>query len=232
MSAPPRVSVVIPTLNEEARIERQLRRVAADAGWHEVIVVDGGSSDRTIERARAVFGVRVFTSSVGRGSQMNSGARRATGDVLLFLHADVELPPNALSLIAEALAAPEVVAGSFRTWTVAETRSGILAPLLHLADLRSRYSGLPYGDQALFVRATAFHRVGGFPEQPLMEDIELSRRLRRAGRIRIVRACVRVSGRRFLARPIYYFLLVNFLPLLYALRIAPTRLARWYGNPR
>jgi hypothetical protein len=101
-----------------------------------------------------------------------------------------------------------------------------------LADLRSRYANLPYGDQALFVRADVFWRLGGFPEQPLMEDLELSRRLSRTGLIRIVPATVRVSGRRFLARPIYYTLLVNVFPLLYRLGMPPRVLASLYGNPR
>jgi hypothetical protein len=101
-----------------------------------------------------------------------------------------------------------------------------------LADLRSRYSVLPYGDQAIFVRAKAFRRVGGFPDQPLMEDLELSRCLRRLGRIRIVPARVRVSGRRFLARPIYYTLAVNLFPALYAMGVGPATLKRLYGDPR
>ncbi len=107
-----------------------------------------------------------------------------------------------------------------------------VGPLLHLADLRSRYTGLPYGDQAVFVRAGVFDRLGGFPEQPLMEDLELSRRLRRAGKIRMVPASVRVSGRRFQSRPIYYFLLANVLPVLYRAGVPPARLARLYGDPR
>jgi GT2 family glycosyltransferase len=163
---------------------------------------------------------------------MNLGAQAARGDVLLFLHVDVALPEDARARVAAALADPAVVAGAFRTWTVADGRASWLAPLLHLGDLRSRYSSLPYGDQAVFVRAGTFRQIGGFPDQPLMEDLELARRLRRVGRIRIVPARVRVSGRRFLARPLYYFLLVNFLPLLYALGVPAARLARLYGDPR
>lgn len=227
----PRISVVVPVLDEERRVEAALRAVAA-AGWHEVILVDGGSGDRTVERARSVPGVRVLESPRGRARQMNRGAQAATGEVLLFLHADVVLPGDARARIVEALTDPAVVAGAFRTWTVPDGGKSWLAPLLHLGDLRSRYSGLPYGDQAIFVRAGTFRQVGGFPDQPLMEDLELSRRLRRAGRIRIVPARVRVSGRRFLARPLYYFLLVNFMPLFYALGVPATRLARIYGDPR
>src|SRR5215510_11744426 len=226
------VSVIIPVLNEESRIVDQFQYLSALPGTHEVIVVDGGSSDRTIDLVRAIPRARLVTAAAGRASQMNAGARVASGDVLLFLHADVRLPPNAMRWVSEALSEPAVVAGAFRTWTVSEGSRTWLAPLLHLADLRSRYSALPYGDQALFVRADVFRRVGGFPEQPLMEDLELSRRLRRLGTIRVVPAEVRVSGRRFLSRPVYYALLLNIFPLLYRLGMPPRLLASLYGSPR
>jgi len=227
----PRVSVVIPVLDEEARIGAQLESLAR-LPVHEVIVVDGGSRDATVARVRAAGTARLVVAPRGRASQMNAGARAATGDVLLFLHADVRLPDDAVRRVEEALGDPEVVAGAFRTWTVADGGRSWLAPLLHLADLRSRYSVLPYGDQALFVRAEAFRRAGGFPEQPLMEDLELSRRLRRLGRIRIAPSRVTVSGRRFLARPIYYTVAVNVLPALYAAGIPASALKRLYGDPR
>jgi rSAM/selenodomain-associated transferase 2 len=228
----PRVSVVIPVLDEEARIGAQLEAVARTPGIHEVIVVDGGSRDGTVARVRASGTARLLSAPRGRASQMNAGARAATGEVLLFLHADVRLPDDALRHVEEALADPEIVAGAFRTWTVPDAGRSWLAPLLHLADVRSRWSGLPYGDQALFARAEAFRQVGGFPEQPLMEDLELSRRLRRLGRIRVVRARVRVSGRRFLARPVLYTLAVNLFPALYAAGVSPATLRRFYGDPR
>lgn len=226
-----RISVVIPTINEAGRIESTLQGLTA-GGWHEILVIDAGSRDGTVALARGVPGVRVLDAPRGRARQMNAGARAATGDVLLFLHADVGLPPDAREVVAAALADPDVVAGAFRTWTVPDGRRTWIAPLLHLADLRSRYSRLPYGDQAIFVRASVFERAGGFPDQPLMEDLEFSRRLSRQGRIRIVPQRVRVSGRRFLARPVYYFLLVNSLPLFYSLGVPATRLARLYGDPR
>jgi len=228
----PRVSVVIPVLDEEARIGGQLQAVARIPGLHEVIVVDGGSRDGTVARVRAAGTARLLVAPRGRASQMNAGAGAVSGDVLLFLHADVRLPDDAVRRVEEALADPRVVAGAFRTWTVADGGRSWLAPLLHLADLRSRYSGLPYGDQALFVRAEAFRQAGGFPEQPLMEDLELSRRLRRLGRIRVVHSRVTVSGRRFLARPIYYTLAVNLLPSLYAAGVPASALKRLYGDPR
>ena len=164
---------------------------------------------------------------------MNAGAAVAAGDTLLFLHADTSLPRDAFEHVERTLADPHVVAGAFRTWTVADAgEAPWFAPLLHAADLRSRYSSLPYGDQALFVRAEAFRQIGGYPDQPLMEDLELSRRLRRLGRIRTVRARVRVSGRRFIARPVFYTLAVNLFPPLYRLGVSPERLARLYRSVR
>ncbi len=228
----PRVSVIIPVVDEEARIGGQLEAVARISGLHEAIVVDGGSRDGTVARVRAAGTARLLCAPRGRASQMNAGARAATGDVVLFLHADVRLPDDVLTRVEEALEDPEVVAGAFRTWTVADAGRSWLAPLLHLADLRSRYSGLPYGDQALFVRAGVFQQAGGFPEQPLLEDLELSRRLRRLGEIRVVRSRVTVSGRRFLARPVLYTLAVNLLPALYAAGVSPATLRRFYGDPR
>lgn len=227
-----RIAVIIPTLNEEARIATRLRELEHTPGLHELLVVDGGSSDRTVELARAVPGVRVLESPRGRSRQMNRGAAASGADVLLFLHADVALPLDAAAWVRRALGDPGVVAGAFRTRTVADGAPSRLAPLLRLADLRSRWSSVPYGDQALFVRAPVFRDVGGFPDLPLMEDLELSRRLGRRGRVRTVPADVRVSGRRFIARPIYYTALVNVLPLLFRLGIPLRLLARLYGAPR
>src|SRR5579883_3084497 len=220
------LSVIVPVLDEAARIGRALRALAATPGVDEVIVVDGGSADRTVEIARSFPGVR------GLGPQMNAGARAASGAVLLFLHADVTLPADAAAHVAAALADPGVVGGAFRTWTVADGGGWPLGPLLHLADLRSRLTRLPYGDQALFVRREAFWRAGGLPAQPLMEDVELARRLRRLGRLVTVPASVRVSGRRFAHNPLRAALALRLLPVLYRLGVAPERLARLYGNPR
>lgn len=228
----PPVSIVMPVLDEARRVCGAIDDVLAIAGRKEVIVVDGGSRDDTLALART-RPVRVLESARGRARQMNAGAEVAAGAVLLFLHADTTLPADALARAQTALADPAVVAGAFRTWTVADPPDvPWFAPLLHVADLRSRYTSLPYGDQALFVRADAFRAVGGFADQPLMEDLELARRLRRRGRIVTVPARVRVSARRLVARPVFYTVVMNTFPALYRLGVSPERLARLYRSVR
>ncbi len=224
-----KISVVVPVLDEEKVLPAALVRLAA-AGFHEVLVVDGGSSDASCALVRAAPFARLLQAPRGRASQLNAGAAAATGDVLLFLHVDASLPENARALIGAALADARAVAGAFRTWHVAD--DGRSAPWLHLADLRSRYTGLPYGDQAVFVRSAAFEQVGGYPSQALMEDLELARRLQKLGRIARVPASVRVSGRRFLAHPLRTALIMNTFPLLYRLGVSPQRLQSLYRNVR
>ena len=225
--------VIIPVLDEAGRIDGCLAALAAQPRVHERIVVDGGSRDDTVARAEAHPGVTVIRSARGRAVQLNAGAAAATGDTLLFLHADATLPPGAADVVEKTLAMPGVVAGAFRTHHVPELWQGRpWARLLRLADVRSRYTSLPYGDQALFLRAASFAQAGGFPAIALMEDLAFSRRLRALGQIRVARAEVRVSGRRFERAPVRQTLMVNGFPLLYALGVSPERLARWYGNPR
>jgi len=228
-----KLSVIMPVLDEQARIGGALSALARQPDLHECIVVDGGSGDATVEIAHEASGVRVIEGPRGRGRQLNAGAERATGDVLLFLHADVGLPERVADVVARTLDDTRVVAGAFRTWTVPERSDRRwFGALMHVADLRSRYSRLPYGDQAVFVRAETFRAVGGFPDVPLMEDLALARRLRAAGRVRIAPECVRVSGRRFEAAPLRTALAWNSFPLLYALGVSPALLARLYGDPR
>jgi len=232
--AVPAIAVVIPALDEEARIGLRLAELSRTPGIAEVLVVDGGSRDGTAQVARGFFGVRVLTAPRGRASQMNAGARVASPrcEVLLFLHADVSLPADAALQVSEILSESGAVAGAFRTRTVDDSGSHGLRPLLRLFDLRSRRRALPYGDQALFVRRRDFLLVGGFPEQPILEDVELARRLRRRGRIRIARAEVRVSGRRFLQHPFRFTLLVHAIRPLAALGVPLPWLARLWSAVR
>ncbi len=228
-----RLSVILPVLDEAAHIRAAVGHLRALAPAPEIVVVDGGSADATPTLARDAGADRVLETRPGRALQMNAGAAAASGDVLLFLHADVRLPPSAPARVAAALADPAVPGGAFRTWHVPEGPwPRPLAPLLHLADLRSRYTRTPYGDQALFVRRAAFEAVGGFPELPLMEDLAFSRRLRSLGRLARVTESVTVSARRFQAGPVRYTVLVNTFPLLYRLGVPPAALARLYRHVR
>lgn len=246
-----RISVVIPTLNEAERVAGVLHHLSQLNGVHELLLVDGGSHDQTLDIARRVTAawradvaaprVRLLSSPASRARQQNLGAAQATGDVLLFIHADTKVPRDTAYWVRRCLRSPRVVAGAFRTWHVddrpappgrAGRRSRPRAPWLHLADIRSRYTSLPYGDQGLFLTRSVFQRVGGFPEQPLMEDLELSIRLRRLGKICVAPARIEVSGRRFLNSPWLDTLLVNAFPALYRAGVSPERLKQLYRDLR
>jgi len=224
----PAVSVVVPTLNEAAVLARTLE--ALPPGFAEVIVADGGSTDATVAIAQA-HGARVTVSPPGRGPQMNAGAAAAKGDVLLFLHADTVLPADAPARIAAALAETGAVAGAFLLGI--ESSDPRLAFIARAANLRTRLTRVPYGDQASFVRRAAFDAAGGFPDVPIMEDVELGRRLKRLGRIVVVPARVRTSARRWEREGVVRTTLRNAaLVTLYLLGVHPRRLARWYGHVR
>ncbi|MBH25035.1 MAG: glycosyltransferase [Myxococcales bacterium] len=227
------INVIIPVLDEEQRIGDQLTRLLEQHDVQEILVVDGGSADRTCEEVARFDRVRLLRSPAGRGRQMNRGAAAASGEILLFLHADVVLPPDATAHIREALARPGTVAGAFTTWTVSDSGRTWVEPWLHLADFRSRYTSLPYGDQAIFIRRLDFFRAGRYRDDlPLFEDLDFSQRVNRMGRIATIPSSVQVSGRRFIARPIYYLFLVNALPLLYKVGFTANTLSRLYGRHR
>ncbi len=219
-----RISVIIPTLDESARLATTLGAiVAAVQPGVEVLVVDGGSRDDTVAVAEA-HGVPVLASPPGRGGQMNRGAAAARGEILLFLHGDTLLPPGFAAAVRQALAEPEVVAGAFRL---------AFAPPLPAvawgANFRSRRLQLPFGDQALFLRRELFLDVGGFPEIPLLEDVALVRALRRRGRIAILPQAVVTSARRWQRRGVVANTLLNQLILFcFFLGVSPARLAGWY----
>lgn len=233
LPTPPKLTVVVPVLDEQAHLAILVRHVRERLPDAELVVVDGHSRDGSWETLAGLSVDHALQAGPGRGVQLAAGAAVASGEVLLFLHADTRLPPEAADEIHRCLTDPSVVAGAFRTWHVAEGEaSGVMRRLLHLADLRSRYTSAPYGDQALFVWREAYERVGGFPSHPILEDLELSLRLRRLGRIARARASVEVSGRRFQEAPLRYTLMVNLFPLLYRAGVAPTTLARLYRNVR
>ena len=221
-----RLSVIIPVLNEAAQIDACLSalRPLREAG-HEIILADGGSSDAGPERARGRVD-RLVHAPPGRARQMNAGAARATGDVLLFLHVDTRLPAGADEAIRRALEAG-------RVWGRFDVRlSGAAWPLRMvetLMNLRSRLSGMATGDQALFVLREAFEHLGGFADIPLMEDLELSKRLKRVTAPACLRARVVTSSRRWEEKGIARTILLMWsLRLAWFLGVSPRRLHRIY----
>lgn len=220
------ISIVVPVVNEASRIDRTLRSLV-DAEDVEVIIVDGGSEDGTVDIA-STFNVRVISTRRGRGRQMNAGAAVATGEVLLFLHADTRLPGRFQQTVHSTLDSG-CSAGAFRLSIDGERRG--LRWIEWGANLRSRLLQLPYGDQGLFLRAKQFYRMGGFADLPLMEDFEFCRRLRRTGRIAIAPCAVSTSARRWLALGLLRTTLVNqFCIAGYMLGIPLRRLSRLYSH--
>ncbi len=221
------LSIIIPAFNEEDRIVPQVSRCLALSPRPEVVVADGGSADGTGPRAAAA-GARLVASPLrGRAIQMNAGAAASTGDILLFLHADVALEQPAFDTLLEALRNPLLAGGAFRRRFDSPSRLLLLG--CRLADLRGRWLHIFLGDQAIFVRREAFMNLGGFPEIPLFEDLEFSRRLARHGKTALVSGTVVASGRRFeRAGPLSQLLRNLLLTALYLAGVDPRRLARHY----
>lgn len=224
-----RISVIVPVLNEEKIIAATLDALLPLAP-HEIVVVDGGSSDRSREIAER-FDVRVISSERGRAQQMNCGAREASGDVLLFLHADSRLPSSALDDISSALSDRGYVGGRFDVEL--EGNHWMLPVVARLISYRSRVTKVGTGDQALFVRQSVFDRMGGFREIPLMEDIAFCRELKNLGQVACLRSRVVTSGRRWEADGVWRTILQMWiLKLCYLAGITPARLKRYYGDTR
>ena len=221
------LSIVVPVLDEAEGIVATLASLAPlRARGAELIVVDGGSRDATVARAQALAD-RVMEGPRGRARQMNAGAAVARGPTLLFLHADTRLPEDADRLIASALGVAPLAWGRFDV--AIEGHSRMLPVVAAMMNLRSRLSGIATGDQALFMNREAFDAVGGFPHQPLMEDIELSARLKRLSTPVCLRERVLTSGRRWEQRGVWRTIVLMWrLRLLYALGVRADRLAPWY----
>jgi len=224
-----RLSAIIPTWQEEARIGRAV--AAAREIADEVVVSDGGSTDRTVAIARA-GGAVVLQEARGRGHQLATGAARASGDVFLFLHADTLLPAKARDSIERALRDPRVSGGNF--FLRFEPRDTLVGRLFTwLYDVRCRFLRIYYGDSPLFVRSTVYSRLGGFPAQPLFEDYAFIRRLERSGGTVYVRGVEAItSGRRYENRLLRTLGTWVILQTLYSLGASPTWLARWYVDAR
>lgn len=222
------VSVIIPTLNEESCLAETLRLLRQQRP-HEIIVADGGSGDATCRLAAAAD--RLVDGPRGRAVQMNRGAACATGDVLLFLHADCSLEPGALDSAERWLRRRGVAAGCFRM--TVRTRGLLFRSLDACATARVRLTGLAYGDQGLFLRRELFERLGGFPNLRMMEDLFFSRELRRHGRIVVAPQRIYVSPRRWQRTGLLRQTLRNWtLTALAAAGLHPDRLAVLYPEVR
>jgi rSAM/selenodomain-associated transferase 2 len=227
--SPVALSVIIPTLEEEAALGPTLDALARVRGLLEVLVVDGGSRDGTLAVARA-HGARALMAERGRGAQLHAGAATARGAVLWFLHADTVVPAEASERIAAALRDPAVVGGNFR---LRFDGTGLAARFLTGLQPVFGWLGLCYGDSAIFVRREAYDAVGGFRPWPLFEDLDLVRRLRRHGRLAHVPVAVVASSRRFAGRS-FALTFAHWvgLQMLYWLGVSPVRLARHYAPIR
>lgn len=231
-------TVVIPALNEERSLPHTLAHTVS-LGFDQIIVVDGGSTDKTHATVEA-FASRftphasrliLLASPPGRARQMNRGANESQTDVLLFLHADTELPTNAKRAIEQALQDPTCVGGRFDVRFDQPTFLGSV--ISSLMNLRSRWSGIATGDQAIFVRRAIFEQLGGYAEIPLMEDIDFTRRLHRIGRVAALREKATTSYRRWrTCGPLRTIILMWTLRGLYRVGVSPNRLGRWYGMIR
>ena len=220
-----KISVIIPTLNEEAHLAETLSRLDGEENI-EVIVVDGGSRDATTDLAEA-GGAEVIVSPKGRGIQLNRGGKASSGEILLFLHGDTMLPRGFATLIREAFKKPGYSAGAF-SLKIDSRRRG-LSLIAYCATLRSRLLQMPYGDQGIFTSRDIYDRIGGFPEVPIMEDYIFIRKVREFGRIFILGEAAVTSARRWQNMGAIRTTLLNQLIVIgYSCGVKPPTLAGWY----
>jgi len=227
-----KISVIIPALNERNHLPVTLASLTHMDLLHEVIVVDGGSTDGTREWLSQQQVSRVIDAERGRGAQLNAGARLATGDVLIFLHSDCLLPPDAPMHIMEALANDRVVGGCFLIRFAEQYPRSLWLIALGING-RTLLTRTATGDQAIFVRRSAYELVGGFAAWPLFEDIDLITRIKRLGRFVVQGRTVTISGRRWVTYGVW-----RTTVMMYALRagyyvgVSPFRLKRWFEDVR
>lgn len=223
------LSVIVPTLNEAHSIGQTLDALLSLQGVAEVIVVDGGSADGTLEVIRG-RGVKLIESGRGRGLQMHAGACAARGDALWFVHADTRPSADCAQLIVEALRDASIVAGNFHVVFDGDRRAARFLTWLYP---QLRRLGLCYGDSAIFVRRDAYEAIGGFRAFPIFEDLDLVRRLRQRGRVAHLAAVVTTSSRRFEGRSFALtFARWSLLQMLYWLGVRPDTLGRMYAPVR
>ncbi|MFH0961020.1 MAG: TIGR04283 family arsenosugar biosynthesis glycosyltransferase [Pseudomonadota bacterium] len=221
------ITVIIPTLNEESNLAETLTTVTGFDNV-EIIVVDAGSSDKTVDIARE-HDATVLSGPTGKSAQMNLGALLANGEIIVFLHADTRLPTGWINNVNCELEQNGVVAGAFKLSIDGESLG--LRLIETMANFRSWWLGMPYGDQAIFIKAEVFRSLGGFLNLPIMEDFEFMRRVRKKGSINIVPDAVLTSARRWEKRGIWATTAINQVIIVgYLLGISPKLLARLYGR--
>jgi rSAM/selenodomain-associated transferase 2 len=222
-----RLAIVVPTLNEAASLRCHLP--AALAAADQVVVSDGGSTDGTLAVAREL-GVRIVTGPPGRGGQLTRGAEATDAPLLLFLHADTRLPPDGADLVRGAVAGGAAGGGFLLRFDVDHS---VLRLGERLINARTRWTGLPLGDQAQFVTREAFASLGGYRDWPILEDLDFAMRLRRFGRTELIASPVTTAARRFLEQGIARTIATNWLIwLLFFCGVSPHRLARLYKHIR
>lgn len=225
----PKFSIIIPVWQEESVILRTIEHIHSQQSTDstEIIVVDGDPEGKTMEIARRK-GVKTAIANRGRGIQMNHGTALAVGNILIFLHADTRLPPDALGLIDNVMQDESYMAGAFDL--AIDSEKIIFRLIEKAASLRSRLTRIPYGDQVVFMRKAVFNELGGFKNIPIMEDVEMMQRIKkRKGRIRIIERAVRASARRWEKEGIVYTTLRNWLLItFYLIGVKPEKLVRFY----
>jgi len=222
------LSIIIPILNEAKILEKTLSRLHPELANHELIIVDGGSSDASVCIAEK-YG-RVLISGHGRAKQLNAGAAAATGDIFLFLHADIWLEPGALSAMEHAISSG-YVGGGFRQKI--DGKNLLYRAIEMAANLRGEYLKVFYGDSGIFLARSDFQKIGGFPDVPVLEEMGFSKKLRSLGKTTLVNPCIHLSARRWEANGIVRTTLNNwFITSLYFLGVSPEKLARLYNQVR
>ena len=220
-----KVSIIVPTLNEELVLENTLTHIQ-QLSPHELIVSDGGSNDYTYRIADR-FSHRVITGSAGRALQMNAGANEATGDLLLFLHADSRIEPESYRKMLEYMKNPKWIGGAFTLCI--ESGKWSLKLIALLANIRSKYFGLAYGDQGFFVRKEVFNDMNGFSPIPICEDLDFYYRLRKKGSVILLKEKAHTSPRRWINEGIFFTTARNFfIAVLFGLGFPPHILTKWY----
>jgi rSAM/selenodomain-associated transferase 2 len=224
-------SVIVPVYNEQQNINDSLAHIRSidKANKCQIIVVDGDENASTINKIN-IDNIVKIVSEKGRANQMNEGARTASGNILLFLHADTKLPENAFEMISNTISVKKYAAGAFDLGI--DTTNLIIKFIAFAGKIRSRLTKIPYGDQGIFITKTYFNQLGGFKKIELMEDVDLMRRIKKRGdKIRILNEKVSTSPRRWYEEGLLYTTIRNnVLLILYYWGVSPNKLAKYYKN--